>query len=160
MLFDFADLTEQDLARLWARIPAGAPASCWLWQGPTQVDGYGRLTCRGSWPRVHRIVCFLFHGPPPKLAPNAIHSCDRPLCCNPKHLRWGSQKDNYADMVARNRYDKRAAAAPRWSATFKALLVARYKRNKCITSLAREFGYNRKSIRRALIRVGLRRKGG
>ncbi len=25
------------------------------------------------------------------------HSCDRPLCCNPRHLKPGTAADNYAD---------------------------------------------------------------
>jgi len=156
MLYDFAELTEQDLARLWVRIPAGAPDACWLWQGRVQVDGYGQLACRRRWMRVHRIVCFLTYGIPPKLSPYAIHSCDQPLCCNPRHLRWGSHKDNGADMVIRNRCDRRPAAVRRWSPTFKALLFDRYRQKKSLTLLAREFGVDRASIRRALVRAGLR----
>lgn len=32
-----------------------------------------------------------------------LHACDRPLCFNPRCLRWGTQKENIADMYARNR---------------------------------------------------------
>lgn len=42
-------------------------------------------------------------GQPRPLAPanRALHSCDRPICCNPRHLRWGTQQENVDDAVAR-----------------------------------------------------------
>lgn len=39
----------------------------------------------------------------------ALHSCDVPMCLNPRHLRWGSQADNAADMVERGRVSRPAA---------------------------------------------------
>lgn len=34
---------------------------------------------------------------------NALHSCDRPICVAPWHLRWGSKRENYQDSVDRDR---------------------------------------------------------
>jgi DNA-binding NarL/FixJ family response regulator len=31
------------------------------------------------------------------------HACDNPACCNPLHLLAGTQTDNIADMMTRNR---------------------------------------------------------
>jgi hypothetical protein len=38
----------------------------------------------------------------------ALHHCDNPACCNPKHLRAGTQQDNGRDMTSRNRSAKGA----------------------------------------------------
>ena len=41
-----------------------------------------------------------------------LHSCDRSLCINPDHLRWGSMRENAMDCVARGRHwqaNRRAA---------------------------------------------------
>ena len=45
----------------------------------------------------HRVVCRLAHGEPPPDKPQATHSCHNKWCINPRHLRWGSAKDNAAD---------------------------------------------------------------
>ena len=33
-----------------------------------------------------------------------MHSCDNPICCNPKHLSKGTHKDNSDDKVRKNRH--------------------------------------------------------
>jgi|TARA_B110000908_G_C9915163_1_gene297121 hypothetical protein len=35
-----------------------------------------------------------------------LHSCDNRKCCNPKHLRLGTHKDNMQDALDRNRTTK------------------------------------------------------
>jgi len=48
----------------------------------------------------HRIACERAHGPAPIDKPFACHYvCGRPVCVNPRHLRWGSVQDNADDMV-------------------------------------------------------------
>jgi hypothetical protein len=37
---------------------------------------------------------------------DVLHSCDNPVCCNPAHLRVGTDKDNAADRIARNRQQR------------------------------------------------------
>lgn len=43
---------------------------------------------------VHRLVCLLRHGNPPKEDSVASHLCDTPACCNPWHLVWKSNQAN------------------------------------------------------------------
>lgn len=51
---------------------------------------------------VHRTVCWLAHGQPPEDGPKqeCMHSCDRPECCNPAHLSWGTRAQNLASPRA------------------------------------------------------------
>ncbi|WP_165924021.1 HNH endonuclease signature motif containing protein [Paraburkholderia sp. BL9I2N2] len=39
------------------------------------------------------------------------HKCDDPACVNPEHLELGTQKDNCADKVLRNRCNAKAGSA-------------------------------------------------
>lgn len=41
--------------------------------------------------------------PRPSPRHGALHSCDRPVCCAPWHLRWGTAKENVEDMTERGR---------------------------------------------------------
>jgi hypothetical protein len=41
---------------------------------------------------------------PPAPGNNMLHSCDRPICVAPWHLRWGTIAENRADCVGRNRH--------------------------------------------------------
>ena len=76
---------------------------CWAWQGAKRGNNYGEI----SWGRhnsyqAHRISYIIFNGiiPEDKIV---RHTCDNPICVNPKHLIVGSMFDNSVDMVKRNR---------------------------------------------------------
>jgi hypothetical protein len=59
---------------------------------------------RDSFCAAHRVAFRLMHGRWP--APNALHGCDRPLCCNvvnPEHVHEGTAKQNTEEMFARGR---------------------------------------------------------
>lgn len=82
---------------------------CWLWTGATvknhiRTMEYGKVTYQGDTFRVHRAVYEAVTGRP---APEVIrHVCDTPLCFRPCHLVGGTQADNQADMVARQRQSR------------------------------------------------------
>lgn len=58
----------------------------------------------GRHQRVSRLVLVLAGHPEPPAPRNyALHSCDRPICCAPWHLRWGTLGDNSQDMHDRGR---------------------------------------------------------
>lgn len=83
-------------------------ADCWEWTGRGNGKGYGLFSARGRQLQAHRLSYTLFVGDIPA-GMHILHSCDNPLCVNPKHLRAGTHADNMKDMRARSR----SAAAAR-----------------------------------------------
>lgn len=79
---------------------------CWEWQkAKRNSDGYGTTTYLGITYSVHRLSYELFVS---EIPPNKqiLHSCDNPCCCNPIHLRIGTNYDNVQDRQKRNRQAK------------------------------------------------------
>lgn len=89
--------------RFWSLVDLGSPDECWDWRGSINTSGYGRFKA-ASYTTVgaHRFSLVL-HSGEDHLELLALHSCDRPSCCNPHHLRWGTVQDNSDDMVSRCR---------------------------------------------------------
>lgn len=95
-----------DEAKFWSRIDILGADDCWLWRAGRTSAGYGAFAVRskGSTQQVlaHRVALALATSG--MRSAFALHSCDTPTCCNPRHLRWGSQRDNVADAVSRGRH--------------------------------------------------------
>lgn len=89
-------------ALFWQKVAKGADGECWVWTGSKVRTGYGVHWADGKHVKAHRYSYALHYGEIPE-GMSVLHSCDNPTCCNPAHLRLGTQKDNMADMVARNR---------------------------------------------------------
>ena len=71
---------------------------CVVWPYRKNVAGYGMIGAE----YVTRVVLAATDGPRPAEM-FALHHCDNPPCCNPRHLRWGTRSDNAGDMLARGR---------------------------------------------------------
>lgn len=99
-------VTPSVIQRFWRYVAKADETACWKWTGATDKDGYGRLTVRRNGGRTtiraHRLSYQLSTGEIPA-GYYVLHSCDNPPCCNPAHLRLGTQRDNGADMKARGR---------------------------------------------------------
>lgn len=87
--------------RFWSKVNKDTDNGCWEWTGLLNDNGYGRFSFEGKPQRAHRISWFLTYGSFPKL--HLLHSCDNPLCVNPKHLREGTDLDNMQDRSNRGR---------------------------------------------------------
>lgn len=80
---------------------------CWYWTGAVGGNNpYG--VCRnlsGRTTTAHRVSYELFVD---KLIPGLeiMHSCDTPICVNPKHLSQGTIQENKDDMVRKGRQSK------------------------------------------------------
>jgi hypothetical protein len=82
---------------------------CLVWPFYRTPQGYGKIGFGTRLFNVHRIVCRLAHGEPTASKPNALHSCGNGHlgCCNPRHLYWGTQKENMADAMRHGRMKRR-----------------------------------------------------
>jgi hypothetical protein len=97
--------------KFWAKVLPAAQGACWLWTDTPDEDGYGRLSIKGvAKPRAHRLSAALFL---PDYSEDLVvrHTCDNPLCCNPSHLRMGTQAENIADRESRGRGNHEAKLA-------------------------------------------------
>lgn len=92
--------------RFWAKVNIRDADECWPWQAFCDDKGYGRFMVtteafRKCWVSsrmayaLTRPLCSTLH---------VLHLCDNPPCCNPRHLRQGTDADNTADKIARLRH--------------------------------------------------------
>ena len=136
--------TEKAKASFWSKVDQSAGAdACWPWTLSKSGNGYGQVNMgksHGPCLRAHRVAYMLTNGNLPAFS-NAdsrgtvvMHSCDNRLCCNPKHLRAGTQSENLKDMHSKGRLvstprmtkeqARRAAAYPRLVDALRELIQA------------------------------------
>lgn len=105
------ELTEAELERYWRRVHRSS--GCWLWAGEKNNQGYGRFAIYRAGVRrrllTHRVAVEIAIGQDCS-GQMVLHGCDNPPCCNPAHLRLGSQRENVADARAR----ARSSPPPHW----------------------------------------------
>jgi hypothetical protein len=87
--------------KFWNQVDRLHPHDCWNWTGHCNpVTGYGYFSNR-KYMSSHRMAYELTYGKIPE-GMCILHSCDNPKCCNPAHLRVGTQQDNVDDREERN----------------------------------------------------------
>lgn len=98
--------------RFWAKVRKSEDIDgCWGWSAATSRDGYPwiRISQEDGMAHAHRLSWELHFGPIPDDL-YVLHSCDRPVCTNPKHLFLGTQQDNMNDMQRKGRRGERGGA--------------------------------------------------
>lgn len=130
-------------APVWRQVDRSAgPDACWPWLGSFDRYGYGFDKGIG---RAHRAAFASVTGA--VLSPDiaVLHSCDNPACCNPRHLRAGTQDDNVADRVGRGRSARGAFnGRAKLSATDAAAI---YKAGGSASEVARRFKVSERTVR-------------
>lgn len=99
--FPTIEFTPALVRRFWASVRIGP--GCWEWLLHCKKNGYGRFPIRSKPYVAARVAFEILVGPiPPGLG--VLHHCDNPRCVRPDHLYVGDQKQNSADMIARQRH--------------------------------------------------------
>jgi len=94
----------QTAETFWQKVDrSGGPDACWLWTGVVNKTGYGRVGFQGKLYIAHRIALELTIGPLPD-GLFACHTCDTPLCCNPRHLWAGTPAQNTREAIEKGRW--------------------------------------------------------
>jgi len=94
---------------VWRYVDKRGEDECWHWTSSIS-QGYGTYCIHFKHYKAHRVVYFLTYGGIDLSAPisnydhtHVLHTCDNPICCNPKHLYLGDIFRNMADKVERGR---------------------------------------------------------
>lgn len=93
---------ERIATRFWRMVERAGVEECWEWRGRKTEKGYGKTSVRSKPKLAHRTAWTFSHGAIPGDL-FVLHNCDNPGCCNPAHLRLGTQADNMEDRRIRRR---------------------------------------------------------
>jgi hypothetical protein len=138
--------------RFWIQVGgSGKPADCWPFKGYRNKEGYGRVSIAGKLMLAHRVAWILTNGPIPKSKASkhgtvVMHRCDNPACCNPKHLRLGTQRENIADRKTKGRDGNHKGTAHGKAKFTDAQILMIRASEESGAELARQFGVSRTCI--------------
>jgi len=80
---------------------------CKVWTRRVNEKGYGRLRKRdGKMGYANRVALERKLGRQIEAGMCALHSCDNPPCCNPDHLREGTNAENMKERQEKGRQSK------------------------------------------------------
>ena len=94
-----------DANKFWSSVDVKTENECWNWLKKPNQWGYGRYRFDGIQTMAHRVAYRLTTGENID-GKVAMHKCDNPACCNPKHLVMGTHADNQKDKFIKNRQAK------------------------------------------------------
>jgi len=89
--------------KFMGKLKINVETDCWDWQGCCmKLNSYGVINENKTQHLTHR-YSYLKHAGQIPDGRVVMHTCDRPICCNPAHLKLGTQKENLSDMYKKGR---------------------------------------------------------
>ena len=127
---------------------------CVEWTARLDRHGYGRFgMLRADGQRrpmaAHRVSYMLFVGDYGDL--HVLHKCDNPKCVNPTHLFLGTNGDNVRDAVQKGRHRAGNLNVKLTKADAEQIRKLRDS-GRSAASIARQFGLDRKTVYRIVVR--------
>jgi hypothetical protein len=138
----------------WSLVDVKTENECWPWLGHVNQWGYGRYRYNDFTWMAHRLSYEINTGENTK-GFIAMHTCDNPRCCNPKHLVLGTHADNQHDKYHK---DRQARGENNGSSllTNEQVLEARSRyKPKVVTykMLAEDYGVCQDTMQKAIRRI-------
>lgn len=99
-------ILQEYIDRFWSRVNILGPGDCWKWQGATPRH-YGHYHYGPDGTSCNRFVLMLKLGRFLVGDEQALHNCDNPPCCNPKHIFLGNNAINVRDKMDKGRLNLR-----------------------------------------------------
>lgn len=129
----------------WDKVDIGEEDQCWNWKGSIAANGYGRVSGKLA----HRLIYQHNVGPIPE-GLEVQHICNNRRCCNPKHLKLGTHKENMAFMAVTgsNKGEKHSGAK-----LTKADVLAIRKSAESVYVLAKRYSLHPDYVRLVIKRV-------
>lgn len=140
------------VTEFWSNVATRAQHECWEWTGYTE-DGYGRFFFEGKMKPAHELALTFTTGEVRADGLDTCHSCNRPICCNPAHLRFDTRQGNVDDAVEAGRNYR---PPRRFSADEVAKIRQRLERGATQKSLANQYGISDSMV--SMIKTGKRYK--
>jgi len=136
---------QEMISRFWDKVEISNPDKCWNWHGAiNKTTGYGYLSYNAKHISAHKLAYILTNGAVAQ-GVYVLHNCDNPRCCNPNHLRSGTQQENVADRESRKR-SKCRVASPAFYKARNREIVSEYKTTADAPVLAKKYGINPQRI--------------
>ena len=136
--------------KFWKYVNVAGPDECWNWRGGFAKDKYGKYHDPKAKKLVgsHRYAYEQVVGPiPPGMC--ILHSCDNPMCCNPAHLRVGTNQENQRDRIDHGRILLSTGEVMTLDDIGKIRELAYYQYEPA-TRIAKQFGFSTQNIRQII----------
>lgn len=130
-------------AKFWINVNVAGETECWPWNLRVNKKGRGIVQWEGKKKYASRVAFELVNG---HVKDNEVimHTCDNPGCCNPAHLKRGTQQQNVQDAVNKGRT---------WSKLTKDQVAAIKSDVRTNMAIAKDYGVNHRTV--SAIKTGI-----